>query len=348
MLYRRPNSAYWWVRFKDPGGHEIRQSSGTEDRKDAEEYEAKLKLDRWRQVRMGDKPRRIWQEAAVRWIDETNHKRSHKNDLWQLRWLDKHLRDKHLDEITIDAVDRVAKIRREGVKTVAAVNRTMSVLRAILRRAERRWEWLDKAPAVRMLPEPKRRVRWLTHEEVDRLLPELPDHLKEMVRFSLATGLREMNVTQLRWDQIDLTRRVAWMHSDEVKTGKSLSVPLNDDAVAIIRRQIGKHLIHVFTYDGEPVTRANNHAWRKALKRAGIENFRWHDLRHTWASWHVQAGTPLHVLQELGGWQSYEMVRRYAHLSADQLLDHAKKLDGGTHILRHTSEGDLRKISVSH
>ncbi|CAK0745058.1 Prophage integrase IntD [Gammaproteobacteria bacterium] len=296
---------------------------------------------------MGDKPRRTWQEAVVRWIEETNHKRSHKDDLWQLRWLDKHLRDKHLDEINIDIVDKLAKIRRKEVESVAAVNRTMAVLRAILRRAERRWEWLDKAPAVRMLPEPKRRVRWLTHEEADRLLLELPDHLKEMVRFSLATGLREMNVTQLRWDQIDLARRVAWVHSDEVKTGKSLSVPLNDDAVAIIRRQIGKHLTHVFTYDGNPVTRANNHAWQKALKRAGIENFRWHDLRHTWASWHVQAGTPLHVLQELGGWQSYEMVRRYAHLSADQLLDHARKLDGSTHILGITSSGNSKKTAVS-
>ncbi len=60
-------------------------------------------------------------------------------------------------------------------------------------------------------------------------------------------------------------------------------------------------------------------AWYKAMKRAGIENFRWHDLRHTWASWHVQSGTPLHVLQELGGWASYAMVQRYAHLAADHL-----------------------------
>ncbi|UUZ52719.1 tyrosine-type recombinase/integrase [Massilia sp. H-1] len=55
------------------------------------------------------------------------------------------------------------------------------------------------------------------------------------------------------------------------------------------------------------------------MKRASIENFRWHDLRHTWASWHVQNGTPLHVLQELGGWESEAMVRRYAHLSASHL-----------------------------
>lgn len=60
-------------------------------------------------------------------------------------------------------------------------------------------------------------------------------------------------------------------------------------------------------------------AWKKALKRAGIEDFRWRDLRHTWASWHVQSGTPLHVLQELGGWQTATMVRRYAHLAVDHL-----------------------------
>ncbi len=63
-----------------------------------------------------------------------------------------------------------------------------------------------------------------------------------------------------------------------------------------------------------------------ALKRAGIENFRWHDLRHTWASWHVQSGTPLQVLQELGGWSSCEMVLRYAHLSAAHLADYAERL----------------------
>lgn len=72
----------------------------------------------------------------------------------------------------------------------------------------------------------------------------------------------------------------------------------------------------------------NNSAWIKALKRAGITDFRWHDLRHTWASWHVQAGTPLHVLQELGGWESAEMVRRHAHLSSEHLAQYVDKLSG--------------------
>ncbi len=86
---------------------------------------------------------------------------------------------------------------------------------------------------------------------------------------------------------------------------------------------MGEHLKRVFTYHGEPVSKAGTWAWRKALKRAGIENFRWHDLRHTWASWHVQNGTPLHILKELGGWASYEMAQRYAHLAPEHLVGYA-------------------------
>lgn len=67
-------------------------------------------------------------------------------------------------------------------------------------------------------------------------------------------------------------------------------------------------------------------AWYAALERAGIADFRWHDLRHTWASWHVQGGTPLFALQDLGGWESAEMVRRYAHLAADHLAPWADRL----------------------
>ena len=76
------------------------------------------------------------------------------------------------------------------------------------------------------------------------------------------------------------------------------------------------------------VTQVNTKAWKAGLGRAGIENFRWHELRHTWASWHVQAGTPLYVLQELGGWESVEMVRKYAHLSTAHLVGFVDRLSG--------------------
>lgn len=67
-------------------------------------------------------------------------------------------------------------------------------------------------------------------------------------------------------------------------------------------------------------------AWYKALKRSGIEDFRWHDLRHTWASWHVQQGTPLFALQEMAGWETEKMVRRYAHLAVGHLAVYADSL----------------------
>lgn len=94
----------------------------------------------------------------------------------------------------------------------------------------------------------------------------------------------------------------------------------------MLHRQMGKHPQRVFTYQGKPVRDVNTKAWRNALVRVGIEDFRWHDLRHTWASWHVQKGTPLHVLQELGAWESVEMVRRYAHLGQNHLADYAENL----------------------
>jgi integrase len=95
----------------------------------------------------------------------------------------------------------------------------------------------------------------------------------------------------------------------------------------VLRRQLGKHPQRVFTFAGKPLANANTRAWRKALKRAGIENFRWHDTRHAWASWHRQSGTPTHELQRLGGWRSSVMVERYAHLAPDHLANAANRLD---------------------
>ena len=149
-----------------------------------------------------------------------------------------------------------------------------------------------------------------------------------MAQFALATGLRQRNVSFLRWEQVDMARRVAWIHPDEAKAGRAIGVPLNESAVAVLRRRLGSDTTHVFTYEGKPVARCSTKAWKAALARAGIEKtFRWHDLRHTWASWHVQNGTPLQELMELGSWASYEMVLRYAHLAADHLQGAACRID---------------------
>jgi len=181
-------------------------------------------------------------------------------------------------------------------------------MRAILRKCVNDWEWLDRAPPVRMLKEPTRRIRFLTPDEAQRLLAVLPEHLADMAAFSLATGLRAANVTGLQWSQVDLARHLAWVHPDQAKARRAIAVPLNAHAMALLHKQIGKHASHVFSYRGKPIVQVSTKAWYAALERAGIENFRWHDVRHPWASWHVQSGTPLFALQEMGGWESREMV----------------------------------------
>jgi integrase len=323
-LYKR--GAVWWIRFTAPDGREVRETAQTADRRKAQEYHDRRKAELWRIAKLGERPRRTWQEAVVRWLDERPDHRGRANVLGYLRRIDPLFGDRYLDEIGRDQIDRLIAERRRAGNTPATINRYLATVRGILNSAAKHWEWLDRAPSVRLLAEPRRRVRWLTRAEADRLIAELPPHLAAMARFSLATGLREMNVVSLEWAQVDMAQRRAWIHADQAKGGKAFAVPLNAEAMVVLREQEGQHETRVFTYDGKPITRANNHAWRKALIRAGLTDFRWHDLRHTWASWHVQAGTPLHVLQELGGWASLEMVLRYAHLGAEHLADHAERI----------------------
>jgi len=266
-------------------------------------------------------------------MSENSHKRSLKNDRDNFTYLDKSLRGKWLDEIDKTLIEKIKQEKLATGVTNGTVNRILALIRAVLNAAKNDWEWLDFVPTVKLLPENSRRIRWLTQTEANQLLHELPTHIKAMARFALATGLRESNVTQLEWSQIDKQRRCAWIEAEQAKGKKAIAVPLNDDAMAVLHSQIGKHETHVFTYKGQPVTRANNHAWQKALVRAGIENFRWHDLRHTWASWHVQNGTPLHVLKELGGWSDLTMVLRYAHLSSEHLNGYAGNSKLGTNWL---------------
>jgi integrase len=322
----RKRGAVWWVNFTTPSGERVRRSAETSSKTDAQELHDRLKAESWRQGMLNDLIRRTWNDAVIRWCHEQAHKATAEEDKAKLRWLDAHLGGKDLDTINRDMIDRITQAKLTDRCSNATVNRTLALLRSILRKCVREWQWLDRAPAVRMLKEPSRRIRYLTHEQADLLMAELPPHLRAMAAFSLESGLRAANVTGLRWTAVDLARRLAWVHPDEAKARKAIAVPLNGEAVAILQKQIGQHRDVVFTFKGKPVVQVSTAAWYKALRRAGIENFRWHDLRHTWASWHVQSGTPLNVLQELGGWASYAMVQRYAHLAADHLAPWADRL----------------------
>jgi integrase len=265
----------------------------------------------------------------VRWMQDKDGKADHYKDIVKLKWFDQFLRNHYLDEINRDVMDHIGATKKAEASASTA-NRYLALLRAILRRARDDWEWIELIPRVRLFPEPKKRVRWITQAQAANLVSELPPHLAAMAAFTLATGLRQADVSYLRWDQVDLKRRTAWIHADQSKSRR---------AIAVLTQQSSQHPVFVFTYKDAPPARTTTKAWKRALARAGIENFRWHDLRHTWASWHVQTGTSLQELMELGGWSSFEMVLRYAHLASEHLRDAAKRVDGTKLTQCHLKDG---------
>lgn len=324
-LYKRKDSSVYWIKLHH-GGKILQRSTGTADKVKAQEYHDRLKASLWEQERLGVRPRYSWQQAAGRWIEETSHKATHKDDIAKLKWLHSILGELMLDEITLDVIARIKAARlKEASKSTA--NRFLALVRSILKRAVEEWDWLEKAPKVKLFKESEGRVRFITPEQVQALLRELPPHQQDMVVFSLQTGLRQSNVLKLEWLQVNLEQGHMWVNAAESKNRKPIAVPLNREAMAVLHRQLGKHPERVFTYAGKPISNANTHAWKNALKRAGIEDFRWHDLRHTWASWHRMQGTPTYELQQLGGWKTGAMVERYAHLASDHLAKAAARLD---------------------
>ena len=259
-----------------------------------------------------------WKHASERWLSEKSGKKSIGTDRSMLFWINTRWKDRLLEEVTAKSVRKLAE-EKKAETSASTANRTLALIKALLR-ASVEWGWLDRVPPIKLYPLDNRRVRWLTREEARKLIGHLPEDLKPMVLFSLATGLRRSNVFALEWSQVDLVRNVAWIHGEQSKSGKPIGVPLNETACAVLKKQKGQSEVFVFPdKNGKARNRLADRAWRKALRDAGIENFRWHDLRHTWASWHVQSGTPIPVLQELGGWHSYAMVLRYAHLAPEHL-----------------------------
>jgi len=236
----------WWVSFTAPNGERIRRSAGTKDKQQAQEYHDRLKVELWRIHKLGEKPRRTWRETVVRWLQDTEHKADHTKDIAKLHWLDQFLSDFYLDEINRELVDKIGEAKKHEASPSTA-NRYLALLRSILRMARDEWEWISQIPRVRLYPEPKKRVRWITHSEAERLLAELPNHLADMATFSLATGLRQSNVSFLKWSQVDMERGMAWIHADQSKSRKAIAVPLNRDAIAVLKKLHGKHPVYVFT-----------------------------------------------------------------------------------------------------
>ena len=315
---------------------------------------------------MGDFPDVSFEEACLRWLEEKADKKSLDSDKSRIEFWLIHFEGMRLKDITESKIyaavsrmqNRKAKAiwqskdeaaKRKGLDvpvfepkpvTTGTKAKHLAMMKALQRAAERDRKWLEKAPVIKVPAVRNKSVRWLEHEEAKRLIDECPEPLKSVVKFAVATGLRRSNIINMEWQQIDMQRRVAWVNPEDSKSNRVIGVALNDTACKVLRDQIGNHHKWVFVHlksgyrpDGTstPAVRKmrvdDSVAWNAACKRAGIEDFRFHDLRHTWASWLIQSGVPLSVLQEMGGWESIEMVRRYAHLAPSHLTEHARQID---------------------
>ena len=379
-LYKRADSPHWWVRFQ-VNGREVRLTTGTEDRKKASDFESAARGAAWQQAKLGERPPYPWSEARRRWLSETQ-KRSKSKDELILTWFDEHLAGVSVQEITRDVVEELRalkvkelSVRKEGrVRALAAkeeraltaeemctleatspakatADRYMALLRAILRKCVNDWQVLTSVPKVPMYRPKVKEPRFLTQAEFARLRVELPPHLSLAAQFAVLTGLRMRSMLALTWDRIDMEAATAWIPGEQMKAGRAHGLPLSPDAVQVLKdlRELSPEGGAVFQYEGVQLADANSAAFKKAVKRAKIGILRWHDLRHTWASWAVQSGASLQQVMQLGGWASYSMVLRYAHLGPEHLADAAALVtfEKVPHENRHSKKNDAKGSSKS-
>lgn len=306
-LYKQPGSDIWWASVTI-NGERVRRSTEEYDPKAAQRFHDKLKAKRHdAPVLKGKK----WSGAVMKWAEEKTRSDS---DLQSMAKFAEHYPDRLLSSVTKESVDKALK---SFTKTDGTYNRYLSRIVAILNLSGVNLQLKKRDD------DDAEERDWLTHEQWDKLYAELPPHLKASALFAVSTGLRQANVLGLTWSRVDLARRQAWVNRGDTKSKTAISVPLNTGALAALADVAGQHDEWCFTFRGKPYAEIKT-AFQAAAIRAKVgrlvdgrsyRGITWHGLRHTWASWHVQNGTPLEVLQKLGGWADLRMVMRYAKFS---------------------------------
>jgi integrase len=342
-IYKR--GKVYWIRYAGPDGRTIRESSGSTKFSDAQD---KL-LDRKQAVKEGQHPetRRIpnhtFKELAQKylaWIQGRH--RSASTKVYRIKGGDKP------SDKTPSMVDRFGALPLRRFNTLvvekyqtdlmsrglapATVNKNLSILKAMFRKAVE-WEMVEeetlkRVRSIKLLPENNRRLRFLSVEECQTLLGKCDAHLRPIVITALNTGLRKSTILNLRWDQVDL--RHGFILLDRTKNGERLEIPINATLRATLQglvRHLGSEYIFPDPRTGRPYQDVKN-AFKAALKRAKIRDFKFHDLRHTFASHLVMAGVDLTTVKELLGHKSLTMTLRYAHLAPAHKVKAVGVLDG--------------------
>lgn len=270
--------------------------------------------------------------------------------------------DLKLVDISAWLVEKWRTGRLETAKPTT-VNRDLTAFRALLSKAVE-WGRIDIHPLSKVKPlkvDNSGKVRFLTDDEESRLLTTLDDreekvrterdsankwrkerdyplfpdlrknpftdHLKPMVILSLNTGLRWGELTQMRWDNIDLKKAIVTVAGDTTKSSKTRHIPLNKIAVETLKswKKQSSRVLLFPGVEGKPINNVKK-SWQAVLLTAGINKFRWHDLRHHFASRLVMAGVDLNTVRELLGHSDLKMTLRYAHLAPEHKASAVAKL----------------------
>jgi integrase len=246
---------------------------------------------------------------------KVNHRPSvARRNLVSLKNLSSSFSGKYLSEITPQLIERYKSARIKSVSP-ATVNRELATLKSMFNKAIL-WNEYDDNPVrkVKLLKENNKRIRYLEKEEIARLLDACAPHLKPIVTVALYTGMRRSEIFSLKWQNIDIKNNVIYLL--DTKNGERREVMMNETVKKTLIA-VSKHPESAYVFcraDGKPYTDVKK-SFHTALKKCGIISFRFHDLRHTFASQLVMNGVDLKTVQELLGHKSIEMTMRYAHLS---------------------------------
>ncbi len=229
-----------------------------------------------------------------------------------------------VDSITPKMVTRYKVQRRENGASSSTINRELYMLSKAFKLAVNEWEWLNQNPVSKVSKETENneRDRWLSYEEEKRLIWNCPEWLSDIIIFDLHTGLRQDELLSLEWTRVDLKQKTILIQ--KTKNGKPKTIPLNQKAfnVLVKRSKIGnlKNDLVFFSIRGTKFNRFNvKRDFGKVLKKAGIKNFRFHDLRHTFATRLIQKGEDIYKVAKLLGHRNIKSNQRYAHHCSESL-----------------------------